>query len=82
MFMERAELLPKIQYISIVMDCACLDATSATYNIPLQCYMQIKTHIRKSTLQTTFQQEADLQPVFDGLSSCKDFQADESIEPP
>ena len=82
MLLERTGLLPKIQYISIVMGSACLDAISATYNIPLRCYGQVKTQIRKSALQTTFQQEADWQPVFGGLSSNEEFLADQAIQPP
>ena len=35
--MERAGVLPKIQYMNIVIDYTCLGAISATYNISLRC---------------------------------------------
>ena len=81
-FMERAGVLPKIQYMSIVIDYTCLGAISATYNISLRCYVQCRKQISKMALQTTFQREADWQPVFGGLSSNEEFLADQAIQPP
>ncbi len=77
------ELLSKIHFISIALNCDLLELVSEEYEITLQCYIQTK-QISKFVLQSRFQlfqANADWKPKKGGLSSSRTFRDDERIDP-
>lgn len=78
-FMERADLMKKIRFMSILMDCTPLLEHSEIYDIPLRCYVQGTVEISKSALQAVFLREADWEPVVGGLFADKEFHDDHTV---
>ena len=75
------ELLSKIHFISIVLNCDSLELVSEEYEIPLRCYIQTQ-QISKFALESRFQANASWKPIKGGLYSSRTFRNDERIDPP
>ena len=75
------DLMSKIHFISIVLDCESLKFESEEYEIPLRCYIQSK-EITKYALQSRFQANASWEPIKGGLYSSISYRDDERIDPP
>jgi len=64
------ELLSKIHFISIVLNCDSLELVSGEYEITLRCYIQTE-QISKFALQSRFQSNASWEPIHGGLYSSR-----------
>ena len=81
MFIMGDELLSKIHFISIVLNCDSLESECDEYEIPLRCYIQTN-QIENQLLNRDFKTNAILEPVTGGLYSSSSFRDDERIDPP
>ncbi len=75
------EVMSKIHFISIILDCESLKFESEEYEIPLRCYIQSKD-ITKYALQSRFQANASWELIQRGLYSSRSYRDDERIDPP
>jgi hypothetical protein len=74
------ELLSKIHFISIVLNCDSLELVSEELKITLRCYIQTK-QISEFALQSRFQANASWKPIKGGPYSSRTFRNDERIDP-
>ena len=75
------ELLSKIHFISIVLNCDSRESECDEYEIPLRCYIQTN-QITKFALQSRFQANASWESIQGGLYSSRSYRDDERIDPP
>ncbi len=81
LLMMGDELLPKIHFIFIVLNCESLEHPKEDYEIPVQGYVQSE-QITKFLLDSKFEASATWQPLSGGLYASNTFQEDKRIQPP